>query len=496
MTMDNLLILPILIPVLAGILFILCRQYIRFQRYASLFVALLQTAVSLLMIARVSEHGVQVLELGGWAAPYGIVLVADMFASILVCVTAIVSFACIWYSFRSIGNGREAYFFYPIVQFLIVGVSGSFLTGDIFNLFVFFEVMLISSYVLIVLGGTKLQLRESIKYLLINIVSSTLFVVGVAFLYRLTGTLNMAHLSRRVAEAGMDGMLLVISLFFMIVFSLKAALFLYYWLPGSYGAPPAVIVALFSALLTKVGIYALFRMFTLIFYHEPQVTHTILAWMAAFTLILGTVGALAYRDARQIMVYNVVAGVGFIILGLAAATEASYSGAVYYLIHDMIVKALLFLAGGAIIKMAGTANLTRMGGYIQSQPLLGWIFFATAVSLAGIPPLSGFIGKLLILQGSFDQGFYVVGGVGLLTSLLLFYSLLKMFMSAFWGEERATEEEKRVRQPITGWIGPCAVLLLLTIFVGVGAEWIQPYVQQAAETLSNPEIYIQAVLKE
>lgn len=371
--MNNLVVLPLLLPVLTGILLILLREFIRLQRKISLWMTLINAAIALVLVQMVHTDGIQILQLGGWVAPYGIVFVADMFAAILVTVTFIVAFACIWYSFRSIGNGREAYFYYPIVQFLIAGVNGSFLTGDIFNLFVCFEVMLISSYVLIVLGGTKLQLRESIKYLLVNIVSSTLFVVGVALLYRLTGTLNMAHLSERIAETGMQGMYIVIALFFMVVFSLKAALFLYFWLPGSYSAPPAAIVALFSALLTKVGIYALIRIFTLIFYHQPQITHEILAWMAALTMVLGTVGALAYRNAKQILVYNVIAGVGFIILGLASATYTGYSGTVYYLIHDMIVKALLFLAVGVLIRIAGTDQLMRMGGYMRSAPLLGWI---------------------------------------------------------------------------------------------------------------------------
>lgn len=494
--MNNLVVLPLLLPVLTGILLIFLRQYIRVQRKVSFWMTLVNAMVALYLMQTVYTDGIQTLELGGWAAPYGIVFVADMLAVILVSVTFIVAFACIWYSFRSIGNGREAYFFYPIVQFLIAGVNGSFLTGDIFNLFVCFEVMLISSYVLIVLGGTKLQLRESIKYLLVNIVSSTLFVVGVALLYRLTGTLNMAHLSERVAETGMQGMYIVISLFFMIVFSLKAALFLYYWLPGSYSAPPTAIVALFSALLTKVGIYALIRMFTLIFYHQPQITHEILAWMAALTMVLGTVGALAYRNVKQILVYNVIAGVGFIILGLASASLAGYSGAVYYLIHDMIVKALLFLAVGVLIRIAGTDNLQRMGGYIKQAPLLGWIIFLTAISLAGIPPLSGFIGKLLIVQGSVESGYYVFTGVALLSSLLLLYSLIRMFMLAFWGEQRATEQEVQERENASGWVLPCALLLSLSIVIGIGAEWLQPYVEQAAQTLANPDSYIQAVLKE
>lgn len=494
--MNNLIVLPILIPAFSGIVFILLRNHIKLQRHLSLYVTAITAAASLMLVQAVSHNGIQVLGMGGWAAPYGIVLVADMFASILVLTTSIVSFACIWFAFRSIGSGCEAYFFYPLVQFLITGVNGSFLTGDIFNLFVFFEVMLIASYVLIVLGGTKPQLRESIKYLLVNVVSSSLFVTGVAFLYRLTGTLNMAHLSERVAEAGQTGMLNVIAIFLLIVFSLKAALFLYIWLPDSYSAPPAVVVALFSALLSKVGIYVIFRIFTLIFYHQPAITHQLIGWMAGLTMVLGVIGALAYKDVKKILIYNIIVSVGFIVFGLAAATMSSLAGAVYYLAHDMIVKALLFLAGGAMIRMAGTSRLGAVGGFIQSHPLLGWTFFAGAVSLAGIPPLSGFPGKLLITQGGLEDGRYVLAGLGLLTSLLAFYSLIKVFMGVFWGEDKADTAVSDNRRPIRGFVLPCLFLLMFSILIGIGAEAMYPYVEKAAETLANPDLYIQAVLKE
>lgn len=497
--MNNAVVLPIVIPILSGVVFILLRSQIRLQRVMSI-VSTLATAVSSLWLGYVVyENGIQVLELGGWSAPFGIVLVADMFAVMLVAVSAIVMTGCIGYAFRSIEDGREAYFFYPLMQFLLAGVNGSFLTGDIFNLFVFFEVMLISSYVLIVLGGTKPQLRESIKYLLVNIVSSTLFVVAVAFLYKLTGALNMAHLSQRVADAGQSGPLTVVAVLFLIVFALKAALFLYFWLPGAYSAPPTAVVAIFAALLSKVGIYAMFRIFTLIFYHEPGITHQWIAWMSALTMILGVIGALAYTNIKTILIYNIIGGVGFIVFGLASATYASYSGAIYYLIHDMVTKALLFLAGGAIIKMAGTSSILQSGGWIRKQPLLGSVFLLTAIALAGIPPLSGFPGKLLILQGGFENGDYILAGIALLTSFLLLYSLLRLFMRVFWGEphdQGSEHQESETMNPLKGLIAPCVGLLALSIAIGFGAEWIQPYVERATETLGNPQIYIQAVLKE
>ena len=289
-------------------------------------------------------------------------MVADMFSALLVLTSSLVALCCLIYAFRSIGKDRESYYFYPLFLFLITGVNGSFLTGDLFNLYVCFEVMLISSYVLITLKGTKIQLRESFKYILVNVVSSFLFLVGIAYLYSITGTLNLAHLSIRIAEAGQDGLLTTVSFIFLIVFGLKAGLFLFYWLPGSYSAPPTAIAAIFAALLTKVGIYSMFRMFTLIFYHEPQITHLFIGILAALTMLLGAIGAVAYWDIKKILTYNVIVGVGLILAGLASFTTHAFVGSIYYLIHDIIIKALLFLLGGTIIHLTGTSKLKDISG--------------------------------------------------------------------------------------------------------------------------------------
>ncbi|WP_202080728.1 Na+/H+ antiporter subunit D [Caldalkalibacillus salinus] len=498
---NNIVLLPLLIPFVTGVILIFFKNQIRWQKILSILSFLGMTGVSLYLTNLIANEGIQTLYLGGWEPPYGIVLVADMFAALLVLTTSIVALCCSWFAFSSIGKEREKFYFYPMFQFLIVGVSGSFLTGDLFNLFVFFEVMLISSYVMIGIGGTKRQLRESLKYVLINIVSSALFVASVAYLYAITGTLNMAQLSQRIAEAYALGegtaIITVVSILLMIVFSLKAGLFLYYWLPGSYSAPPMVIAAVFGALLTKVGIYALFRTFTLIFYHQQEVTHyQILGWLAALTSLLGVIGAVAHSDVRKILSYNIVAAVGFIVLGLAVFSHVAISGAIYYLIHDMIIKALLFLLGGALIGIAGTSHVKKMGGLIKHHPYPGWMFFIGAVALAGIPPLSGFLGKLLVIQGSIEQGathglFYLFAGISLFSSLLILYSVMKIFMHGFWGETKLTKEEEY--GTTKGLLAPCSILLLVSFFLGLGGEYVLPYVFEAADTLMNPSIYIDAV---
>lgn len=495
--MNNIIVLPLLIPLFTAVLLIFFHKRIRLQRLISSVSVVANIGVALYIVEQVRQRGVHTLYMGGWEPPYGIIFVADMFAALLVLTTTIVSAVCLFYAFGSIGEQRERHYFYPMMQFLLVGVNGSFLTGDIFNLFVCFEIMLISSYALITLGGERKQLRESIKYLLINIISSTLFVASVAYLYAVMGTLNMADLSVKVAEAGQSGMINVLAILFLIVFSLKAGLFLFYWLPGSYSVPPAAIIALFGGLLTKVGLYAIIRVFTLIFYHNQEFTHTLIGWMAALTMIFGVIGAVAYRDVYRILIYNIVYAVGFIGFALTAANRASLEGAVFYLIHDMLVKALLFLLGGILIAVAGTHLLKNTGGLIKKYPALGWMLFTAAMALVGVPPLSGFIGKLLVIEGTLEKGFYWTTGIALATNLLVLYSMMKLFMNAFWGEEVLGDKVELIqRKKYRRLLAPSGVLLALVVLLGLGAEWIYPYISLAGDVLLDPQIYIQAVLKE
>ncbi len=494
--MNNWVILPLLIPLLSGLLLAVFRQNRLFQRGVSLISILLILAVSLQLARLVFREGVQTLQLGGWQAPFGITLAADMFSVLLVITAALVSFACLLFAISSIGPERELFYFYPLVQFLLAGVNGSFLTGDLFNLFVCFEVMLLSSYVLLSLGGTKFQLRESIHYVLINVVSSTLFLVSIAYLYAMTGTLNMAHLSVRIADAGVNPLLTLVAVLLLIVFSLKSALFFFFWLPGAYSAPPPAVAAIFAALLTKVGIYAIFRVFTLVFYSQP-VVFILIGFMAGATMLLGGIGAVAHWDIRKILAYNVILSVGFIVSGLVAFSHGAMMGAAFYLVHDMIVKALLFLTGGIIIIVAGTSKLKEISGLIRNHPLLGWIFFIAVLALAGVPPLSGFAGKLqvlqeLILKGSSHSGYYWLAGIGLLSSLMALYSTMKIFSNAFWGETPLSEEMER--GTAKGLILPCVFLTVLSIALGLGAEYLYPLLNQAAAALMDPRIYIEAVL--
>ncbi|WP_284140472.1 MULTISPECIES: Na+/H+ antiporter subunit D [unclassified Virgibacillus] len=491
--MSNLAVLPIIIPLIAGILLAFTNTNVRLSRALTQILTVVNLGVVSFIAWKVFQDGTIVLETGDWIAPYGIVLVADSLAITLVLTTNIIATAAVFYAPHSLSIEKEKHYFYPFYFFLITGVSGAFLTGDLFNLFVFYEVLLMASYALIVLGGNKVQLRESIKYVLINLFSSVLFVTAIAFLYGVVGTVNMAQIAERVQEVEQFGILTTIAILLFFVFGTKAALFpLYYWMPKSYIVPNPVISALFGALLTKVGIYSILRVFSLIFVHKIDLTHETFIWIAGLTMIFGVIGALSTNNIKLIIAYNIIPAIGFIMMGIGTFNQAGLSGSVYYLVHDMIIKTALFLLVGVIAYVAGTSDLRKMGGLIHHYPVLGWLLFISAFVLAGIPPFSGFIGKLLLLKGALQGDHIFIVIIALLSSLLILYSVMKIFIRGFWGEENPLVEKRTTK----GFIAPIVFLLLFSIFIGIGAEFIYPAIDSVAVYLLDPEIYIDSVLKE
>ncbi|TWT24410.1 Na+/H+ antiporter subunit D [Planomicrobium sp. CPCC 101110] len=493
--MINLLLFPVIIPMLFGTILLFFPKNIRMQRLIAVCGAAITFIAALFLLAEVKTNGLQAVTLGSWDAPFGISMVSDLFSVLLVLTATLLTVFVIFYSFQTIGFEREQSYYYPAVLFLLTGVNGAFTTGDIFNLFVFFEVLLMSSYMLIVHGGEKPQLRETIKYLLVNVISSALFVAAVAFLYSVAGTLNMADLAVKIPQIQETGILTVIAVLFLVVFGFKASIFpLYFWLPGSYYAPPIPVLALFGALLTKVGVYAITRTYTLFFTMNTEVTHEMLAIIAILTILAGCIGALAYFDIKKIIIYNIIIAVGVILFGVSQMNGASIEGAVFYLIHDMLIKAALFFLVGIIAVLFGTTNLREMGGLIKTYPLLGWTYLVAAFGLAGIPPLSGFPGKLLIVQGGFEGPNFWGSLVILATSLLVLLSVIRIFIYAFWGTPVKTVPiNKSVYNQM---FIPSLLLVIITVFVGVGAELFMPLISGAGEVLLNPSIYIDAVLKE
>ncbi|KYG33404.1 Na+/H+ antiporter subunit D [Alkalihalobacillus trypoxylicola] len=493
--MNNMIILPILIPFLMGAILILFPKKTRIQQIISGLTSISLLIVSIYLAVHVYQQGITVLELGNWQAPFGIVLVADLFSMMMVILSSIIGLVCLFYSFQTLSTKRQKAYFYPFYFFLLTGVNGAFLTGDLFNLFVFFEVMLISSYILIVIGGTKYQLRESFKYVVMNVFASILFLIGVAYIYSVTGTLNLADLAVKVALLEQTGVLNVIAVIFLVVFAMKGGLFpLYFWLPRSYYGPPAAIAALFGALLTKVGIYAIMRTFTLVFVHDPGFTHTLILILAGLTMIFGVLGAVSQFDFKRILTYHIISQVGYMVMGLGIFTPLAIAGAIYYIAHHIIVKAALFLFAGAAQKITGTTDLKQMGGLLKTHPLLAWLFFISAISLAGIPPLSGFFSKFALILAAFLQENYIIAGVALIVGLLTLFSMMKIFLYAFWGEQKHNAEQAKIS--INRLLIPIIPLVALTIGLGLLAEPIFQFSLQVAEQILDPTIYIDSVLKE
>ena len=492
---SNQVLTPILIPWITGIVLIFFYKNIWIQRFLSGFSAVLALGNAMYLLITVSKSGTIVFWAGGWVPPFGITMVVDLLTAVFVLTTSVTSFAVILYSFRSIDEQRSLHFYYFLVQMMLVGVNGAFITGDIFNLYVFFELFLISSYVLMAIGSTQGQLRETYKYVILNVIVSTFFLVGLALLYGVSGTLNMADLARKLPLAENQGIISLIAVIFIVVFGSKAAVFpLFYWLPRSYAEPPAAISAIFCV-LTKVGIYCLIRAFTLIFTGDAVFMNSLLFTLGACTMVLGGLGAVSQYNFKRMLSYDLVSQVGYTVMALAISNTVAIMAAIYFAIHNIVVKSGLFLFAGVTEEITGTNDLRLMGGLLHRYPLLGWGFFMGALSLVGIPPFSGFFAKLLMLSGASDAGNYLAMFVTLGVGLLTLFAMIKIFVYCYWGEVKPVRQEALEHSfNYRLYMLPCLFLVLISIMMGLGAEYVIGIIQRAAEEIQNPELYIRAVL--
>ena len=488
----NVLALPVLVPLLTAAIMLLAPSRPVRQRWLALAgsVALLGTGVAL--VSRVEGDGIQVLQIGGWPAPFGITLVAGLLSALLVLAAGVVAVAVSVAAFAGVDPRREAFGFHPLIQILLMGVCGAFLTGDLFNLYVFFEVMLVASFVLMALHRNRAQLEGAFKYVTINLFASSIFLTALGLLYGMAGTLNMADLARvwpSIRATGMDGVLAVL---FVVAFSIKAGLFpLFFWLPASYHTPPAIVGAVFAGLLTKVGVYTLMRVYTLLFQDGPAFLITLLLVMSAATMAIGLVAAQAERDFRRVLSFNLVGHIGYTTASLSVLTPAALAGAIFYVLHHIIVITNLFLVSGVLLRLRRTTELTGLGGLYRQQPLFSALAIVPIFSLAGVPPLSGFLGKLAIVQGTFEAGAYWIGGLVLLVGLLTLLSMGRMWAAAFWAPPSHDTETTTAGTPLLIVI---AALSVVTLGITVGAEPLFDVTSRAAEQLLNRENYIRAVL--
>ena len=423
--------LPIVLPLIGAALSILVGRSRVAQRVVGMTILIALVVISVALLFEVDRNGTLVAKAGGWAAPMGITLVADRFAAVLLLVAEVVLLAVLIFAIGEPGAERNHVGFQSAYLVLAAGVAASFLTGDLFNLFVAFEMMLTASYVLLTLGGRREQVRSGMTYIVISLVASTLFVTALALLYSATGTVNLADLSTRIGTLP-TGVQTAFAVLLLVVFGIKAAVFpLFFWLPDSYPTAPSPITAVFAGLLTKVGVYAIIRTQLLLFTNDSRPA-TLLLVIAAATMVVGVLGAIAQDDIRRILSFTIVSQIGYMVMGLGFFTAAGIAAVVYSMIHHIIVKTALFLVAGQIDEETGSSRLSRIGGMVRSAPFLAAMFLVSALSLAGVPPLSGFISKFGLIDAGFSSHHYPVIAVSLVVSLLTLFAMIRIWMGAFW----------------------------------------------------------------
>jgi multicomponent Na+:H+ antiporter subunit D len=488
----RMLVLPILIPLCTAVVLMLAPNRGLLQRWISLIGSSCLLISALSVFSRVNSTGIQVLQISAWPAPFGITLVADLLAAMLVVAVGVVGVAIAGVSFAGVDPRREASGYHALIQILLVGVAGAFLTGDLFNLYVWFEVMLVASFVLMALHRTAVQVEAAFKYVAINLIASSIFLTALGLLYGAAGTLNMADLARiwpTISTAGVDTVLAVL---FLIAFSIKAGLFpLFFWLPASYHTPPAAIGAAFAGLLTKVGVYSLIRVFTLLFPNEPPALFGLLVTMSAATMVIGLVAALNERDFRRVLSFNLVGHIGYTTASLSLLTPAALAGAIFYVLHHILVITNLYLVSGVFLRLRRTTDISQLGGFYRDQPLFSVLAMIPLFSLAGVPPLSGFLGKLAILEGTFVAGAYWIGALVLFVGLLTLLSMARTWAESFW---RPAVDVQDMMKPGTAFLLTIGGLSLLTIAMTIGAEPLFELTTRCAEQLLNRNEYMQAVL--
>jgi multicomponent Na+:H+ antiporter subunit D len=489
-----LVVLPVILPLATAVACLLLRRFRGAQRAASVAGATLHLVTGLVLLHRVDTQGIQVMQVGGWPAPFGISLVADLLAAIMVVLTGLVGVAAAVYSLGSIDAAREAHGYHPLYQVLLMGVSMAFLTGDLFNLYVAFEVMLMASFVLLALGGERAQLEGGVKYVTLNLLSSAVFLAAVGLLYGVAGTLNIADLALAVQRGTAPGLVTTLACLFLVAFGIKAAVFpLFFWLPASYHTPPVAVSAVFAGLLTKVGVYALVRAFTLVFTEDPGLTHGLLLLSAALTMVVGVLGAASQAEFRRILSFHSVSQVGYMVLGLGIMTPLALAGTILFLVHHAVVKTSLFLLSGVARRLGGGFALADLGGLYRSRPGLSLAFLVSASSLAGIPPASGFWAKLVLVLAALRAGHPGLAGLALAVGLLTLYSMTKIWNEAFWKEPPGGSAVAAVPVPWT-LLGPVAALAAITVAVGLGAGPVFDLASRAAAQLADPGAYVRAVL--
>ncbi|MGW5452141.1 Na+/H+ antiporter subunit D [Nocardia sp. NPDC003979] len=519
--LPDLAALPVLVPLLAAAVTLIFGRRPRVQRLVSMVALSGVLVISALLLYLADRDGTTAVQVGGWPTPIGITLVVDRLSAAMLLVSAFVLLlVSIYGAGQNISDGDEnqpTSIYRPTYLVLTAGVSMAFLAGDLFNLFVGFELLLAASFVLLTVGATEERIRTGIAYVMVSMVSSMIFLIGIGLTYAATGTLNLAQLAVRL-EATPQGVRTACYAVLLVAFGIKAAVFpLSSWLPDSYPTAPAPVTAVFAGLLTKVGVYAIIRTHTLWF--PDGAFDDILLMCGLATMLVGILGAIAQTDIRRLLSFTLVSHIGYMVFGIGLAGSAGLTGAVFYVAHHILVQTALFLAVGLIERQAGSVSLRRLGGLASASPLLGLLFLIPALNLGGIPPFSGFIGKVTLLEAGAADGSvlaWVLVAGSVITSLLTLYAVARVWGKAFWRpREEAPEGHLSAAKPPTlvedstdvqyedrtdpGRMPALMVLataglitagLALTVFAGP----VLGIAERAAADLNDPSVYIESVL--
>jgi multicomponent Na+:H+ antiporter subunit D len=507
-------ILPMGLCLATGALLMMIRHRITWHPKVTLAALALLVLVDVLLLSKVLADGPLTMMMGRWRPPFGIAITVDLTGALLALAAAIVAFAAALYAEVDIDNSGRRYGFYPLLMVLMAGVSGAFLTGDIFNLYVWFEVLLISSFGLLILGSEREQIDGALKYAVLNLIATTLFLIAVGYLYAIFGTLNMADIALKAPELSGSAPLMTLSALFILAFSMKAAAFpVNFWLPASYHTPLVVVSALFAGLLTKVGVYALLRVMVMLLPIEREALSLVIAIVAALTMILGAMGALAQTDIRRFMGYVVIAGIGNMMAGIAIGGDMAVGAAIFYALHSILLMTALYLVMGEAARIGGSFSLSKLAGLWTAAPVFAALSLALFFAASGLPPFSGFWPKALLVKASLDIGAWWLAGAVLLSGFLTTIGFGRLFLLAYWrpGLIEAPATTSAITQDIgsPAFVPPpptprpslwrTAPILLLSVFVVWFGLFPDPLIvvsQQAAAGLSDPAAYILSVFPE
>ena len=513
--MNALVPLVVMLPLLGSATALILGRRPRLQRLVTLVALVGVLAVSIVMLVVVDSTQPLIMEVGGWAAPFGIVLIVDRLTALMLVVSSLVLLAVLVFSLgQGLADGDEetpVSIYYPTYMILAAGVFNAFIAGDLFNLYVGFEILLVASYVLITLSGTEARIRAGVTYIVVSLISSMLFLASIAMIYGAVGTVNIAQISLRMADIPVDVQIMLHAML-LVAFGIKAAVFpLSFWLPDSYPTAPAPVTAVFAGLLTKVGVYAIIRTETIIF--PGAELNPVLMVLALLTMVVGVLGAVAQADIKRLLSFTLVSHIGYMILGVALGSAAGTSAAIFYIVHHIIVQTTLFLATGLVERQGGSTSINKLGGLLKASPIIAVLFFIPALNLGGIPPFSGFLGKLALFEASAQQGTwlsYLLIGAGALVSLLTLYALIRVWNMAFWrpaadvegyespmltnvkeapggADVKETRTTPRLMTAATGAM--VAVSIALTVFAGP----LFAVSSRAGENLEGPGTYVDIV---